>query len=64
MDVKCRLIFLRCVKNSIWKIRRKNSSRFMLEHTIKMGVRVVWFEHVDWINLAQDWVLWRAVLNK
>jgi hypothetical protein len=36
--------------------------RLILEH-IKMGFRVFRREHVEWSNVAQSCVFWRAVLN-
>jgi hypothetical protein len=30
---------------------------------IKMDLREIGWDDVDWIDLAQDWDQWRAVLN-
>jgi hypothetical protein len=33
------------------------------EHTVKVGLQEVGWEGVDWIDLAQDWDRWRALVN-
>jgi hypothetical protein len=38
-------------------------SRSRREGNIKMDVREIGFEHVDWIHLDQDGVHWRAFVN-
>jgi hypothetical protein len=39
--------------------RRKRSRK----NNIRMGLREVWWEGVDWMHLAQDRDQWRAVIN-
>jgi hypothetical protein len=34
-----------------------------MEGNVKMGLREVGFEGVDWIHLAQDTDQWRALVN-
>jgi len=33
------------------------------EHTIKVGLQEVGWEGVDWIDVAEDWDRWRALVN-
>jgi len=35
-----------------------------MEDNIKINLKELVCENVDWINVAQDWDLWRAFLKK
>jgi hypothetical protein len=43
------------------EISRKTKSRY--EDIIRMDVREIGWERVDWIHLAQDRDQWRALVN-
>jgi hypothetical protein len=43
--------------------RRLGRSRRRWENAIRMGLREIGWEGVDWIRLAQDRDRWRAVVN-
>jgi hypothetical protein len=34
-----------------------------LEDNIKMGIRKIWWDSMDWVHLAQDRDQWRALVN-
>jgi hypothetical protein len=38
-------------------------SRHRWEHNIRMDLRKIWWEGVDWMHLDQDSDQWRAVVN-
>jgi hypothetical protein len=44
--------------------RTLGRSRRRWEENIKMDLREVELGDMDWIDLAQDWDRWRAVVNK
>jgi hypothetical protein len=43
--------------------RQLGGDRLMQEHKNKMALKVIRYEDVDWINLAQDRVQWRTRRN-
>jgi len=32
--------------------------------SIKINLKEIWYERVDWIHLAQDWDEWRALRTR
>jgi len=45
----------------VWRQFRASISKW--EDIIKIGAEGIGWEGVDWINLAQDWDKWRAVVS-
>jgi hypothetical protein len=43
--------------------RQLGRRRYRWEDNIKLNLREIRWEGVDWINLTQDRVQWRAVVN-
>jgi len=43
--------------------RRYGSCRIRWDDNIRMNPREMGCEGVDWIHLAQDWDVWRVLLN-
>jgi hypothetical protein len=53
-------------KNFGWKVRREETTqslRHKWEDSIKIDIREIRLEGVDWIHLAQDRDWWQALLN-
>jgi hypothetical protein len=44
--------------------RPLRTSTCTMEDNIKINLKELVCENVDWINVAQDWDLWRAFLKK
>jgi hypothetical protein len=49
-----------CIYNFGGKDRRKETTRKMRENSIKMGFKEIGWGDMDWIDLPQDRVQWRA----
>jgi hypothetical protein len=37
--------------------------RCRCENSVEMDLTGIWYKHVDWIQLAQDRIHWRALVN-
>jgi hypothetical protein len=56
----------KCIQNFSLKLERKRPigrPMYRWKDNIKMDLKEIGHEVVDWIHLAQDWVQWWALVN-
>jgi hypothetical protein len=52
-----------CIKDIGGKARRKETTGKTKTYNIKMDLREIGWDGMDWINLAQDRDQWRTLVN-